>query len=85
MIRLKLEIDSAMVVSFLNSGFELVHPLSFVAHMCHGFLKKDWKVCITHVYREANRLADGRDNLAFDLPLGFFCDGFCSNCSSFYC
>ncbi|KAG7571880.1 Ribonuclease H-like superfamily [Arabidopsis suecica] len=69
--RLELEVDSEMVVGFLRTGIEDSHPLSFLVRLCHGFLSKDWLVRVSHVYREANRLADGLANYAFSLPLGF--------------
>ena len=69
--RLEFEVDSKEVVEFLTIGIGDTHPLSFLVRMCHGFLNKDWEVHIVHVYREANRLADGLANLAFSLPFGF--------------
>ncbi|CAA7054658.1 unnamed protein product [Microthlaspi erraticum] len=69
--RLDVEVDSAMVVGFLKTGICDTHPLSFLVHLCHDFLSKDWEVRIAHVYREANRLADGLANYAFSLPFGF--------------
>lgn len=69
--RLEVEVDSEIVVSFLKTGICDTHPLSFLVRLCHGFLSKDWIVRIVHVYREANRLADGLANHAFTLPLGF--------------
>ncbi|KAG7536806.1 Ribonuclease H domain [Arabidopsis suecica] len=69
--RLELEVDSEIVVGFLQKGIEDSHPLSFLVHLCYGFLSKDWIVRICHVYREANRLADGLANYAFSLHLGF--------------
>ena len=69
--RLELEVDSQVVVEFLTIGIGDTHSLSFLVRMCHGLLKKDWLVHIVHVYREANRLADGLANLAFSLPFGF--------------
>ena len=69
--RLEVEVDSKMVVGFLTTGIEDTHPLSFLVRLCHGFLTRDWLVRIVHVYREANRLADGLANLAFSLPFGF--------------
>ncbi|KAG7564477.1 Ribonuclease H-like superfamily [Arabidopsis suecica] len=69
--RLELEVDSVMVVEFLTTGIGDSHPLSFLVRLCYGFLSKDWLVRISHVYREANRLADGLANYAFSLPLGF--------------
>ncbi|KAL9860860.1 putative ribonuclease H domain, reverse transcriptase zinc-binding domain-containing protein [Arabidopsis thaliana] len=68
--RVELEVDSELVVGFLKTGIGDQHPLSFLVRLCHGLLSKDWIVRITHVYREANRLADGLANYAFSLPLG---------------
>ncbi|KAG7591715.1 Zinc finger CCHC-type [Arabidopsis thaliana x Arabidopsis arenosa] len=69
--RLELEVDSGLVVGFLTAGISDSHPLSFLVRLCYGFLSRDWIVRISHVYREANRLADGLANYAFSLPLGF--------------
>jgi len=69
--RVELEVDSEVIVGFLKTGISDSHPLSFLVRLCHGFLQKDWLVRIVHVYREANRLADGLANYAFSLSLGF--------------
>lgn len=69
--QLELELDLEMVVGFLKRGINNSHPLSSLVHLCHDFLSKDWSVRITHLFREANRLADGLANHAFSLPLGF--------------
>ncbi|KAG7542942.1 Ribonuclease H-like superfamily [Arabidopsis thaliana x Arabidopsis arenosa] len=69
--RVELEVDSEIVVGFLKTGINDTHPLSFLVRLCYGFITKDWIVRISHVYREANRLADGLANYAFSLPLGF--------------
>ena len=63
--------DSKVVVEFLTTGIGDTHPLSFLVRLCHGFISRDWLVCIVHVYRKANRLADGLANLAFSFPFGF--------------
>ncbi|CAA7027590.1 unnamed protein product [Microthlaspi erraticum] len=68
--RLEVEVDSSVVAGFLRQGIPDTHPLSFLVRLCHGFLSKDWEVRVTHVYREANHLADGLANYAFTLPLG---------------
>ncbi|CAA7019518.1 unnamed protein product [Microthlaspi erraticum] len=68
--RLEVEVDSSLVVGFMKTGISDTHPLSFLVHLCHGFLAKDWDVRFTHVYRETNRLADGLANYAFSLQLG---------------
>ncbi|CAA7051415.1 unnamed protein product [Microthlaspi erraticum] len=69
-VKLEVEIDSELVVGFLTTGIGSSHPLSFLVHLCHGFIKRDWEVRISHVYREANHLADGLANYAFTLALG---------------
>jgi len=69
--RLELEVDSEVVVGFLKQGIGETHTLSFLVRLCHGFLSKDWIVRISHVYREANSLADGLANHVFSLPLCF--------------
>lgn len=69
--RLEVEVDSKLVVGFLKDGVSESHPLSFLVRLCHGFLSRDWIVWVSHVYREANRLADGLANYAFTLTLDF--------------
>ena len=69
--QLEVEVDSELVVGFLKTGVSERHPLSSLVRLCHGFLSKDWRVEVSHVYREANRLADGLANYAFSLPFGF--------------
>ncbi|KAG7585508.1 Ribonuclease H domain [Arabidopsis thaliana x Arabidopsis arenosa] len=71
--RVELEVDSKLVVGFLHAGISDGHPLSFLVRLCQGFISRDWLVRVTHVYREANRLADGLANYAFSLDLGFLC------------
>ena len=68
--RVRLEVDSALVVGLIQSGVGDSHPLAFLVRLCHGFIAKDWIVRVTHVYREANRLADGLANYVFTLPHG---------------
>ncbi|CAA7024806.1 unnamed protein product [Microthlaspi erraticum] len=69
--RVTVEVDSEMIVGFLLTEISDANPLSFLVRLCHGFISKDWIVRISHMYREANRLADGLANYAFSLPLGF--------------
>lgn len=64
-MRIELEVDSEIVVGFLKTVIDDAHPLSFLVRLCHGFLSRDWLVRISHVYREANSLADGLSNYAF--------------------
>nr|AAT68735.1 hypothetical protein At2g15045 [Arabidopsis thaliana]AAV63873.1 hypothetical protein At2g15045 [Arabidopsis thaliana] len=69
--RVELEVDTEMVVGFLRTRVSESHPLSFLVRLCYGFISKDWIVRIVHVYREANRLADGLANYAFSLSVCF--------------
>ncbi|KAL0786525.1 hypothetical protein Bca101_002771 [Brassica carinata] len=68
--RLELEVDSESVVGFLRTWINDSHPLSFQVRLCYGFISRDWIVKISHVYREANHLADGLANYAFSLSFG---------------
>jgi len=68
--RVVLEVEVKLVVGFLQSGIRDTHPLAFLVRLCQGFIARDWLVRVTHVYREANRLADGLANYAFTLPIG---------------
>ncbi|CAA7014055.1 unnamed protein product [Microthlaspi erraticum] len=70
-LRVELEVDSELVVGFLQTGISDTHPLFFLVRLCHGLIAKDWLVRVSHVYREANCLADGLANYAFSFPLGF--------------
>ncbi|CAA7034573.1 unnamed protein product [Microthlaspi erraticum] len=36
------------------------------------WIRRDWIVRVKHVYKEANRVADGLANHAFSFPLGFY-------------
>lgn len=69
--QVELELDSSLVVGWLQSGISDTHPLAFLVRLCHGFFLRDWLVRVTHVFREANRLADSLANYAFSLQLGF--------------
>ncbi|KAG7548150.1 Ribonuclease H domain [Arabidopsis suecica] len=71
--QVELEVDSAIVVEFLKTGIGKHHPLSFLVHLCHGFISKDYEVRISHVYRKANCLADGLANYDFRYRLVFIC------------
>ncbi|KAL9304836.1 putative ribonuclease H domain-containing protein [Arabidopsis thaliana] len=39
--RVELEVDSELVVGFLQSGISEAHPLAFLVRLCHGLLSKD--------------------------------------------
>lgn len=78
--RVKVKVDSKLVVRFLQAGISDIHPLFFLVRICHGFISRDWLVRVTHVYREANHFADGLANYAFSLDLRFLSLDSCPEC-----
>ncbi|KAL5772198.1 hypothetical protein ACOSQ2_012122 [Xanthoceras sorbifolium] len=64
------ESDSLEVVNLVNGVLSPNHPYFNIAQECILLLAADWKCSINHVYREANRLADGLAVLGHDLVLG---------------
>lgn len=69
-----------MVVGFFQTEISDTHPLSFLVCLCYDFLTRDSIVRISHVYWEANRLADGLANYAFTRPLGIHLLDSCPSC-----
>lgn len=63
--RVEVEVDSESVVGFLKTWIQDSNPLSFLVRLCYGFISRDWTVKISHIYREANHLADGLANFFF--------------------
>lgn len=63
--QLYLKVDSELMVDFLKKRINDSHFLSFLVRLCHALLSKDWLVCITHVFREANRPTYGLANHVF--------------------
>ena len=57
-------------MDFLRTGINDSHSLSFLIRLCYGFITRDWIVKISHVYREANHLADGLATYALSLSFG---------------
>lgn len=57
-------------MDFLRTGINDSHPLSFLVRLCYGFITRDWIVKISHVYREANHLADRLATYALSLSFG---------------
>lgn len=82
--RLSMKIDYEIVVGFLTKGISGVHPLSFLVRMCHGFLSRDWIVRFVHIFREANRVANGLANFALNLEFSFL-GGTSGLCQGHHC
>jgi len=65
--KVDLEVDSELIVGFLQSGISEAYPIAFEICLCHSYFSKNWLVRISHVYRETNRLTDELANYTFYL------------------
>ena len=68
--KLEVEVDYEVVVGYFKTEISETNLLSFLIRLRYGFLKKDWTVRLTHMYRESNHLVEGLANYAFSRPLG---------------
>ncbi|GAU20014.1 hypothetical protein TSUD_273490 [Trifolium subterraneum] len=59
-----LESDSAIVVSLINKGCPPSHPYVSIVSLINRLKMKDWQVQISHIYRQANQVADWIANYA---------------------
>jgi ribonuclease HI len=59
----ELEVDSEAVVGVIKSGCTMSYGGSTLLKRIWKLLEKDWKVEISHVYREANNCADALANI----------------------
>ncbi|KAK9273362.1 hypothetical protein L1049_018171 [Liquidambar formosana] len=56
--KLQVEVDAQDVISLITSQYNDLHPYSAIIHDCRLLLRMDWKVTLTHTYREANQCAN---------------------------
>lgn len=68
--RVHVEIDSKVVLRFIEKGVQPTHPLASLVLRCQDLLTRDLVVRFGHVFREGNRVADSLANVAFSLSLG---------------
>ena len=60
------EVDSSIVVLWLNGKSECKSMHANLVFACLEVLKRDWLVTVTHVFRETNQVADRLANIALD-------------------
>lgn len=63
-------LSSQVVVNLLQNFLLESHPLTPVLNFYREMLSRDWVVCWTHVYREANHVMDWIANYALQHHLG---------------
>ena len=68
--RLKVETDSLCVTQLVARPSVMTNDYAPLVQAIKNYLKLDWHVSISHIYREANFTADYMANLVFSLPLG---------------
>jgi ribonuclease HI len=67
----ELEVDSEAVVGVIKSGCTMSYGGSTLLKRIWKLLEKDWKVEISHVYREANNCADALANIGCSHAFNF--------------
>lgn len=68
--RLLVEVDSLCVTQLISK--QVVVPNEFYALVAavRQFISRNWQISITHIYREANSVADFMANMAHAYPHG---------------
>ncbi|KAH9791596.1 putative ribonuclease H protein [Citrus sinensis] len=64
------EVDSRCVTQLVKNNMVNPNEFSTLIHAIQELIRRNWRVEITHVYREANFAADYLATLACSLPLG---------------
>ena len=68
--KLILEVDSMLVVNWLKKVSACDSNQANLIHICLDFLRRNWEVQISHIYREGNQLADYLVNKALHIERG---------------
>ncbi|KAH9742595.1 hypothetical protein KPL70_002999 [Citrus sinensis] len=69
-LKLQVEIDSRCVLQLVTKPSLEINHYAPLIQAIKDYLKMDWQVSISHIYREANFAADYMVNLAFSITLG---------------
>ena len=69
--RLKVKTDSLCVTQLVARPSVMTNDYAPLVQAIKDYLKLDWHVSISLIYRKANFTADYMANLTFSLPLGF--------------
>lgn len=64
-----LELDSRLVLQFIQEGLDPCHSCFSIVWQCHQLLARDWILQLKHVYKESNRVADWLAYYALGLDL----------------
>ncbi|CAN1809758.1 Putative ribonuclease H protein At1g65750 [Linum perenne] len=68
--RVELQIDSQVAITLLTSQAEPEHQQAAEVLHFRNLYKRDWRVNIRHVFREANKPADFLASQGYDFPFG---------------
>ncbi|KAL9441410.1 hypothetical protein AB3S75_019988 [Citrus x aurantiifolia] len=68
--KIKVEIDSRCVLQLVTKPTLEINHYAPLIRAIKDYLKMDWQVSISHIYREANFAADYMASRAFSIPLG---------------
>lgn len=71
--RVIMEIDSMIIIQFLEKGMETKHPCCPIYYQYKNLIVKDQVVRFKHSYMEENRPVDCLANMAFNVQLGTHC------------
>ncbi|KAL5776524.1 hypothetical protein ACOSP7_009450 [Xanthoceras sorbifolium] len=65
-----LESDSTTAVELISKKLSVNHPCFSIVRSCNLLIKGDWRCVVTHVYREANKVADSIASLGHSMGVG---------------
>ncbi|CAN1167702.1 Putative ribonuclease H protein At1g65750 [Linum perenne] len=64
------QVDSACAVALLNGNWNLEHQHACLLDRFKQLIARPWRICVKHIYREGNHLADYLARTGHALPLG---------------
>ena len=65
-----MEVDSMCVTQMISKQVVVPNVSYALVVAVRDFFNRNWQVCLTHIYREANSVADFMANMAHSLPNG---------------
>ncbi|KAK4270869.1 hypothetical protein QN277_019637 [Acacia crassicarpa] len=67
---LEVQVDCLVALKLVQHNNDLANASSSIVRRIHNLLDEDWRVTITHVYREGNQCADFLATFALNLEEG---------------
>ncbi|KAK3204463.1 hypothetical protein Dsin_018509 [Dipteronia sinensis] len=64
------ESDALSTVQIIAKVNNYSHPLFSLIQSCKKLINSEWNCCVNHVFREANKLADGLAHLGKNIEPG---------------